>query len=169
MSYDLKFRLSVVEYYAQVHSALRTAKKFAISKRCVLNWVRRYEANGVLGIEPRRGRTTYSPAFKQRVLQLMEAEKLSFFEVSLRFNIASAGTVASWQRRYQKHGLQGLTDGFKSGFKGGNLVSKKSNPYIVDKPDSEKTVAELKRELKYLRAENDYLKKLDALLKESQK
>ena len=39
-------------------------------------------------------------------------------------------------------------------------------PYISDKPDDEKTPAELKRENEYLRAENAYLKKLDALLRE---
>lgn len=37
---------------------------------------------------------------------------------------------------------------------------------IVDKPDNEKTPPELKHENKYLRAENVYLKKLDALLRQ---
>ncbi|WP_350657568.1 hypothetical protein [Psychrobacter sp. S1-30-MNA-CIBAN-0213] len=37
---------------------------------------------------------------------------------------------------------------------------------IASKPDDEKTPTELKRELKYLRAENAYLKKLDAQLRE---
>jgi hypothetical protein len=36
---------------------------------------------------------------------------------------------------------------------------------ITNKPDDEKSLAELKRENAYLRAENAYLKKLDALLK----
>jgi len=40
-----------------------------------------------------------------------------------------------------------------------------SKPFITDKPDDEKSLAELKRENEYLRAENAYLKKLDALLK----
>ncbi|ELW81298.1 MULTISPECIES: hypothetical protein [Acinetobacter] len=43
-------------------------------------------------------------------------------------------------------------------------MSKNKHKYIVDKPDHEKTTAELQRELLYLRAENAYLKKLDALL-----
>ena len=42
-------------------------------------------------------------------------------------------------------------------------------PYISDKPDDEKTPAELKRENEYLRAENAYLKKLDALFKQKKK
>ena len=43
-----------------------------------------------------------------------------------------------------------------------------SKPYITDKPDDEKSLAELKRENEYLRAENAYLKKLDALLREQE-
>ncbi|MDE4456228.1 DNA-binding protein, partial [Psychrobacter sp. DAB_AL62B] len=39
---------------------------------------------------------------------------------------------------------------------------------ITDKPDDEKTLAELKRENEYLRAEVAYLKKLDALLKQKE-
>ncbi len=48
--------------------------------------------------------------------------------------------------------------------KGRVPMSKNKHKYIVDKPDHEKTTAELQRELLYLRAENAYLKKLDALL-----
>ena len=43
-----------------------------------------------------------------------------------------------------------------------------SKPFITDKPDEEKSLAELKRENEYLRAENAYLKKLDALLKQKE-
>ncbi|MGP4714982.1 helix-turn-helix domain-containing protein, partial [Psychrobacter sp. T6-4] len=55
------------------------------------------------------------------------------------------------------YGMSGLT----SKYKGSTMASP-----ITDKPDNEKTLAELKRENEYLRAENAYLKKLDALLKE---
>ncbi len=41
-----------------------------------------------------------------------------------------------------------------------------TKPDITNKPDDEKSLAELKRENAYLRAENAYLKKLDALLRE---
>lgn len=40
---------------------------------------------------------------------------------------------------------------------------KRPNPFIVDKPDHQKTQAELIEELRYMRAENDYLKELKAL------
>ncbi|QEY26713.1 helix-turn-helix domain-containing protein [Neisseria zalophi] len=43
------------------------------------------------------------------------------------------------------------------------MTIKRKNPFIVDKPDHEKTQAELIEELRYMRAENDYLKELKAL------
>ncbi|WP_351119539.1 hypothetical protein [Psychrobacter sp. SMN/5/1215-MNA-CIBAN-0208] len=52
--------------------------------------------------------------------------------------------------------------GLTSKHKGSTLMK---SP-IASKPDDEKTPTELKRELKYLRAENAYLKKLDAQLRE---
>ena len=43
------------------------------------------------------------------------------------------------------------------------MTAKRKTPFIVDKPDHEKTQAELIEELRYMRAENDYLKELKAL------
>ena len=44
-------------------------------------------------------------------------------------------------------------------------ANKRKNPFIADKPDADKTPAELREELRYLRAENAYLKKLDELVR----
>lgn len=52
--------------------------------------------------------------------------------------------------------------GLTSKYKGSTLMK----PPSASKPDDEKTPTELKRELQYLRAENAYLKKLDARLRE---
>lgn len=43
------------------------------------------------------------------------------------------------------------------------MKAKRKNPFIADKPDHEKTTAELIEELRYMRAENDYLKHMKAL------
>jgi transposase len=43
------------------------------------------------------------------------------------------------------------------------MADKKTNPFIADKPDKEKTQDELLQEVGYLRAEVAYLKKLEAL------
>lgn len=43
-----------------------------------------------------------------------------------------------------------------------------SKPSWQAKPDNEKSVDDLLAELAYLRAENDYLKKLDALIRQKE-
>ncbi|WII95237.1 hypothetical protein LU276_02725 [Moraxella haemolytica] len=48
-----------------------------------------------------------------------------------------------------------------------NQVSKPKSHWQT-KPDNEKSVDDLLAELAYLRAENDYLKKLDALIRQKQ-
>lgn len=89
----------------------------------------------------------------------MAAEGLSLSCVAVEFNISSPALLNVWRKSYVQHGMIGLT----SKAKGSKAMS---NPYIVNKPDDEKTTEERKRENEYLRAENAYLKKLDALLKE---
>ncbi|WP_180659150.1 transposase, partial [Acinetobacter bereziniae] len=87
-------------------------------------------------------------------------ERLSLSDTALRFGISSPSLISVWRKIYQTDGMLGLEP--KS--KGRAPMSKNKHKYIVDKPDHEKTTAELQHELLYLRAENAYLKKLDALL-----
>ena len=88
----------------------------------------------------------------------MLKEDLSQSEVALKFNISSPALISHWHKAYRLQGMSGLI----SKPKGRTAMSK---PFITDKPDDEKSLAELKRENEYLRAEVAYLKKLDALLK----
>ncbi len=85
----------------------------------------------------------------------MATEDLSVSQAALKFNISSPALLSVWRTAYAQHGMIGLT----SKAKGSKAMS---NPYIINKPDDEKTTEELKREKEYLRAENAYLKKLDA-------
>ncbi|SJM38455.1 hypothetical protein A1019T_02448 [Psychrobacter pasteurii] len=91
----------------------------------------------------------------------MLTQGLSQSEVALKFNISSPALISHWHKAYRLQGMSGLT----SKRQGRTAMSK---PYITDKPDDEKTLAELKRENEYLRAEVAYLKKLDALLREQE-
>lgn len=88
----------------------------------------------------------------------MLAEGLSHSQTALKFHISSPALISHWHKAYRLYGMSGLT----SKYKGSTLMK----PPIVSKPDDEKTPTELKHELQYLRAENAYLKKLDAQLRE---
>lgn len=158
MRYDLDFKMQVIAYYRQGHTGIATAKKFGLDKKIISRWVKQYQSGGVEAIKPKASKTKYSSEFKRNVLTVMLEQGLSQSEVALTFNISSPALISHWHKAYRLHGMSGLTPKRK----GRGAMTK---PVITNKPDDEKSLAELKRENAYLRAENAYLKKLDALLK----
>ncbi|WP_299329790.1 helix-turn-helix domain-containing protein [uncultured Psychrobacter sp.] len=162
MRYNLDFKLQVIAYYEQGHSSRATSKKFTVNPKFVLKWVKQYQSGGIDAIKPKTSKAYYSREFKHKVLTTMLSQGLSQLEVALRYNISSPALISHWHKAYRLQGMSGLT----SKRKGRATMSK---PFITDKPDDEKSLAELKRENEYLRAENAYLKKLDALLKQKRK
>ena len=162
MKYDIDFKIRVIAYYQQDHSAYATAKHFNIDDKDVLKWVNQYQARGVLAIKPKTRKAVYSCEFKLQVLTTMADEGLSQSQAALKFNISSPALISAWHTGYTRHGMLGLT----AKAKGRPTVK---HPYLTDKPDHEKSIEEIKRENEYLRAENAYLKKLDALLREREK
>ena len=161
MHYTLDFKLQIIAYYEQGHSGLATSEKFNVDPRFVRLWVKQYQSGGIEAIRPKTSKAYYSREFKHEVITTMLSQGLSQSEVALKFNISSPALISHWHKAYRLEGMSGLTSKRKAR---GNM----SKPYITDKPDDEKTLAELKRENEYLRAENAYLKKLDALLKEKE-
>ncbi|WP_373776364.1 helix-turn-helix domain-containing protein, partial [Neisseria dentiae] len=68
------------------------------------------------------------------------------------FNV-SRTHLRRWIAAYRQGGIAALQHPQATAMK-----TKRKNPFIADKPDHEKTQAELIEELRYMRAENDYLK-----------
>jgi len=99
----------------------------------------------------------YTGEFKQNVVETMQSEKLSYCETARQFNISDDKRVASWERIYLEEGPEGLYVE-RRGRGGGR-------PPKLDKKVEEDLIAEVQR----LRAENDYLKKLNALVIEEER
>ena len=161
MRYDLDFKIKVIAYYRQGHTGAATAKKFNVNPQFVHKWVKQYQSGGIDAIKPKISKAYYSREFKHKVITTKLTQGLSQSEVALKFNISSPALISHWHKAYRLQGMSGLT----SKRQGRTAMSK---PYITDKPDDEKTLAELKRENEYLRAEVAYLKKLDALLRKQE-
>ena len=161
MRYDLDFKLQVIAYYMQGHTGRATAEEFNLDNKIVIKWVKQYQSGSIEAIKPKISKAYYSREFKHEVITTMLSQGLSQSEAALRFNISSPALISHWHKAYRQEGMSGLT----SKRQGRTAMSK---PYITDKPDDEKTAAELRRELEYLRAEVAYLKKLDALLREQE-
>ncbi len=158
MRYNLDFKLKVIAYYEQGHTGLTTSEKFKVDPKTVRTWVKQHQSGGIEAIKPKTGKAKYSSDFKHQVITVMLEQGLSQSETALKFNISSPALISHWHKAYRHQGMSGLIPKRQ----GRGAMTK---PVITSKPDDDKTPAELKRELAYLRAEVAYLKKLDALLK----
>ena len=101
----------------------------------------------------------YTGEFKQKVVETMQSEKLSYCETARQFNISDDKRIASWERIYLEEGPEGLYVERRGRGHGGG------RPPKLDKKIEEDLITEVQR----LRAENDYLKKLNALVLEEER
>ena len=97
----------------------------------------------------------YTPEFKIMVVETMHKEKLSCRETARQFDINNHHNVSRWERIYLEEGKQRLYIE-RRGRKSTGPSAK------LDKKMEEDLIGEVQR----LRAENAYLKKLNALISE---
>jgi len=155
--YSNEFKLKVITYYKEGHSFLATAKYFNIpAKSTVHKWVREYESNGAQGLI-KNIKTSYSGEFKQYVVEYMHNNHLSLIETAIKFNLGNHNVVGKWERIYYEEGPQGLYIDRRGRRKN---MSSKPRKKKLDKNVEEDLIAEVQ----HLRMENEYLKKLNALV-----
>ena len=97
----------------------------------------------------------YTGEFKQMVVETMMREKLSYCEAARQFDISDHNRVSSWERIYLMEGPEGLYIERRGG-------GSKGRPQQFPK----EVEADQLKEVQRLRAENAYLKKLQALVLE---
>ena len=158
--YSNEFKLKVIKYYLEEHHSYQECcKKFSIpSKTPIRNWVHKYELYGVEGII-KQLKSSYDGNFKQNVVEYMHNNHLSAFETANHFNLGYADVVLRWERIYYEEGPQGLYIERRGRLK--NMSSKPRKKKI-----SKENEADLIEEVQRLRMENEYLKKLNALVQE---
>ena len=100
----------------------------------------------------------YTPEFKRLVVETMREEDLSVREAMRRFEINDHGIIERWERIYLEEGAEGLAIERRGRKRGGQLTK-------LPKAAEEDLIAENQR----LRAENEYLKNLQALVLEEER
>ncbi len=100
----------------------------------------------------------YTPEFKKLVVETMQREGLSYRETSQRFEINSHHRIQDWERIYLTEGPEGFTIERRGRGSTGR-------PMKLPKEVEGELLAEVQR----LRAENEYLKKLQALVLEDER
>ena len=100
----------------------------------------------------------YTPGFKKLVVETMQKEKLSYRETARQFEIGDHHRIQDWEQIYLSEG----PEAFAVERRGRGSTGR---PKKLPKDVEEDLLAEVQR----LRAENDYLKNLQALVLEDER
>ena len=159
--YSASFKERVVAFYGGGdRSYAAVGLEFGIDHSTVRKWIGLHAAHGSAGLTKKH--SVYDASFKLSVLQRMWTEGLSYRHTAAIFNIRNASCLANWELCYAQAGIEGLAPrrkGRPPRMKTPEAPSEMADPLA----DSAKSREELLAELAYLRMENAYLKKLEAL------
>lgn len=160
--YSDEFRLKVVKEYlsGEYGGSVVLSHKYGIDQKDIRKWVHRYELHGLKGLTTPCG--IYSGEFKLHVVEYMHQNEMSLNEAAIHFCIPSHSTLAKWERIYYEEGPESLLKERR----GRNSMRKnKASKPKENVNKNEDLLAEVQR----LRMENEYLKKLNALVLEREK
>lgn len=118
----------------------------------ILEWVRIYDAMGEIGLEHKKPKRSWQDKLDM-IERVLNGESIKSVANS---NGMKCSLLSKWYKIYQKSGI----DGLKSDRRGRPSKTMKK----PKTPNEPKTRNELEKELECLRAENEYLKKLNALV-----
>lgn len=149
--YGVEYKRKVVKFLDK-YGMSATTKKFGHDKSVIYRWQRKSETVGFM----RKKTKTYS--FDEKVDILNHYWKNGIIETERLYDI-NCGVVHKWERLFREFGVEALSyDG----------RTKKTTSFTSNKKDVNKDV-DLLAENQRLRMELEYLKKLDALVREREK
>ncbi len=161
IKYGLKLKLLLVKQAIKGEGSVRAiAKDNHLNHTLLDKWVSFYKAYGIEGLQlqPRK----YDGDFKLKVLQTLRAEGLSLYQACIKFKIPCISVLSNWQKKYENGGAGTLFKPYR--IKTMDTPDKKTQH---NKPKQARE-QELEKENKFLRAENEYLKKLYALIQKEE-
>ena len=162
--YTDEFKIKIVLDYLDGHSGgyESLSAKYGVDYSQIRRWVALYKAGGTEQLT--RVTRTYSGEFKVHVVEYMHQTSTSIRPAAAIFGIQSPPTISKWERIYYEEGPAALFEE-RRGRK--NSMPSKKKATLQKKDVNEN--ADLLKEVQYLRMENEYLKKLIALVQEWEK
>lgn len=166
VKFSLRTKISTVRSITAGRESCRSsARKLGCSKSTVQGWILCYRQNGPGGLSIRNG--SYSGSFKVEVIHYMLKNNLSLVRTAALFGIPNISVVYNWRQIYERLGASGLLKEIRGRKKSLMLKKKKTTKKETSPTDmSAEKLAALQKEVEYLRAENAFLKKLDALIQQ---
>ena len=162
--YSNEFKLQIVKEYLEDKNGgfKMLAAKYGVHHKQIEGWIYLYKEGGVEYLT--KVQRSYSGDFKLHVVEYMHQHSMSFKQAAAYFGIQSDTTVAKWERIYYEEGREALYEERRG--KSKSMTGKKTRqPPKKDVNENEDLLKEVQR----LRMENEYLKKLIALVRERER
>lgn len=156
--FSFEIKLKAIRMYLSGIGSTTIAQRLGVKKvDSILMWVARYQKYGVKGLEIRRPKYDYDGDFKLKVLNWKIQHKASYSQTALQFDISNTGTIANWQRKLKECGIEAL---FTRKGRAKHMTTNHNRQASKQLSELER----LKAKNRALRVENEYLKKLKALV-----
>lgn len=153
-------KLAAVELYLSGQSSGKIIKEFDIGGHAqLLFWVQLYKRHGPTILKPKKTREAYSSEFKLNILNWKKRYHETYEAAAIKFGITNPSIIYQWQRDKDNGRLA------SSNKKRGRPPVSKKTKFNKSLSSSERDELErLRKENRALFVENEYLKKLDALI-----
>lgn len=167
--YSLELKKMIIdEYLSGEYSQKNLAKKYGMHVSSIQDWLDVYESQGLEGLKVKKNHTHYSSELKIAAMDYYDSHDLSLAKIGVRFGIPGT-VITSWYMIYKEKGKAGLLPRVKGRpvkkIMDNNIENNEKRRYrkkSTSKADKLK-IHRLEQELKYMKMENDILKKLNAL------
>ena len=157
--HSVEFKTKVVRYCIDKKASTRQAsRKFKVTGSLIKMWREIYKYHGAEGFV--RVRNHFTVDEKVHILQEMDQQGWSLRTTLAFYKIGSDHTLKKWIKDYTEEGREGL---MKTSVKR-RLPMRIKTVAETMRATSKLTRGEMREELEFLRAENAYLKKLEALV-----
>lgn len=148
---------AALRYLEGKESYCEIARSIGVDHNALPKWVKQYELQGINAFIKQY--TNYSAQFKLDVLNFMIENGTSSLETAAIFGIAAPSTIRQWRKQFETKGF----DALQSKKKGRPSMKKETKKQPKQAP-VEGSPEALQAEIDRLRMENEYLKKLNALV-----
>ena len=165
--HNLESKLMIVKYVLdEKHSFWEASDFFGVAYQTIRTWVKHYEHEGISGLTIKN--KGYSGEFRVYVVEYMRKHKLSLAQTAIQFSLPDHTRVRIWNKIYDEKGPQYLMEEHRGRKKMKNTEKsnkqKKNNSKMNNSAEKE-----LLKKIEYLKTENAYLKKLNALIQDKEK
>jgi transposase len=138
------------------------AREMGFHKTSVAQWTKRYREHGMDGIEKKPRGKVYPGEFRLQVLRDISDNNLTYRDAAVKYNISSHPAIKRWEMILENEGEEGL-------MKDKRGKGKYSKPRGRTPNLGREEIKDVYKENERLRMEVDYLKKLNALVRDKEK